>query len=260
MTVIRRSKLERIRYTTDQITMSRRIRRILSHNTSLIGPLAVIITLLAIAAVSKGYVADVVLLFENVIAEYGALGQVFFVCIFFAAALSGFFPLSILAVLAGVAYGLLHGFFLAAVGIILGASGAFLLGRYALRSSIDRWVGKRVSLKRLDSDIGAQGWKIVGLLRLSPITPFSIASYAFSMTKITFPQYLVGTIASLPALFAYVYTGSISSVALHALLLGELKVNAVQMTVMGAGFIATVFAALFLIRLTRKALSSPLSE
>jgi uncharacterized membrane protein YdjX (TVP38/TMEM64 family) len=232
-----------------------RFRSFFSRNSALLGPLALIMILLIIAGLGKEYIADAVLLFEDVVTRSGRLGQVLFVSIFFLAGLCGIFPLSVLAILGGAAYGLMAGFFLSTAGLFLSASGAFLLGRYVLRSNIDRWLANRVSLSRLDNEIGAQGWKIVGLLRLSPLAPFSISSYAFSMTRISFRAYLVGTIATLPSLFAYVYMGSISEIALHAFLLGELEFDAAQLTIMGAGFIATVVLALFLVRIARKALS-----
>jgi len=237
-----------------------RFRSFFSKNSVLLGPLALIVALLLIATLGKEYIADAVLLFEDVVTRSGRFGQVLFVGIFFLAGLSGIFPLSVLAILGGAAYGLMAGFFLSFAGLFLGASGAFLLGRYALRSSIDRWLAKRVSLSRLDNEIGAQGWKIVGLLRLSPLAPFGISSYAFSMTRISFRGYLIGTMAALPSLFAYVYTGSISGVALQAFLLGELELNPVQLTILGAGFIATVILALFFIRIARRALDNKASE
>ena len=113
-----------------------------------------------------------------------------------------------------------------------------------------------MGLARLDSEIAAHGWKLVGLLRLSPFAPFSMASYAFSMTQVRFSAYLLGTIGVLPPLFAFVYTGSISGVALNAILLGETELNQVQMFVIGAGFIATVVVALLFVKIARRALIS----
>ena len=123
--------------------MSNCIKAVVAQKASILGPLTLIVFLVTFGALSKGYVADAILLFEDIVGRYGALGQVFFVGVFFVAALSGVFPLSPLAVLGGVAYGLVNGFLLAAAGIFLGASGAFFLGRYALRSSIHRWIAKQ---------------------------------------------------------------------------------------------------------------------
>lgn len=232
-----------------------RIQTFLSKNALLIGPLVLMVTLLTVGVLGKGFIVDVAMLFEATVEEYGALGYFFFICIFFLAALCGVFPLSLLAVLGGMAYGLLYGFALGVIGIFTGAAAAFLLGRYALRSTVEWWLTERVALSKLDSEIGANGWKIVGLLRLSPFTPFSIASYAFSMTKISFGAYMVGTIGAVPSLFAFVYTGSISAVALNALLLGQTKLNDVQVTVFGVGFIATVVVAFLFVRIARRALT-----
>jgi uncharacterized membrane protein YdjX (TVP38/TMEM64 family) len=131
----------------------RRIRTFLLRNSFLIGPLVLIAVLISAAVIGREYITDFLLLFENVVAKYGVLGQVFFVGMLILATLSGVIPLSLFALLGGVAYGLGQGFLLSFLGIMLGAAGAFLLGRYAFRSSVDRWVSKRVALSKLDQEI-----------------------------------------------------------------------------------------------------------
>jgi uncharacterized membrane protein YdjX (TVP38/TMEM64 family) len=41
----------------------------------------------------------------------------------------------------------------------------------------------------IDKAVTVNGWKIITLLRLSPITPFNILNYALSLTKIKFWEY-----------------------------------------------------------------------
>lgn len=236
------------------MTVMARIQTFLAQKSSLLGPIALFLILLAIGTAGKGYFVEVAMLFRQTVENAGALGYLIFVGVFVIAALSGVFPLSLLAILGGMMFGLTSGFLMAVIGIFLGASGAFFLGRYALRSTVERWLSRRVGLSRLDKEIGAHGWKLVGLLRLSPFAPFSMASYAFSMTRVQFGAYLLGTIGVLPPLFAFVYTGSISGVALDAILLGESELNEVQMVVIGAGFVATVAVALLFVRIARRAL------
>ena len=231
-----------------------RIQAFLEGKSALLGPFALLLALLAVGSLGKDYLFGAAMLFRETVENAGPMGYVLYIGVFVVAALSGIFPLSVLAVLGGMIFGLLSGFILAIVGIFAGAAGAFVLGRYVFRSSVEQWLSKRVGLARLDSEIGAHGWKLVGLLRLSPFAPFSMASYAFSMTKIRFDAYLLGTIGVLPPLFAFVYTGSISSVALNAFLLGETELNEVQMIVAGCGFVATVVVALLFVRIARRAL------
>ena len=233
-----------------------RIQAFLEGKSALLGPIALLIGLLAVGSLGKNYFLDAAVLFRETVENAGALGYVLFVAVFFVAALSGIFPLSVLAFLSGMIFGLLAGFMLAVFSIFIGAAGAFLLGRYVFRSSVEKWLSRRVGLARLDAEIGAHGWKLVGLLRLSPFAPFSMASYAFSMTQVRFEAYLLGTIGVLPPLFAFVYTGSISSVALNAFLLGQTELNEVQMIVAGCGFLATIIVALLFVRIARRALLS----
>ena len=106
------------------------------------------------------------------------------------------------------------------------------------------------------SGVGHTSQRLESCHRLSPFAPFSMASYAFSMTRISFGAYLVGTIGALPALFAFVYKGSISSIALNALLLGQLELNEIQIAVVAVGFVATIAVSLLFVRIARRALIS----
>jgi uncharacterized membrane protein YdjX (TVP38/TMEM64 family) len=68
----------------------------------------------------------------------------------------------------------------------LGAFFAFLAGRFLLRS----WVSKRVQdypkFAAVDEAISQEGWKIVLLVRLSPVIPFNLLNYALAITDVTF--------------------------------------------------------------------------
>ena len=54
----------------------------------------------------------------------------------------------------------------------------------------------------------AQGFRIVFLLRLSPVFPFNLLNYALGLTRVRFVDYLVASIGMLPATFLYVYYGA----------------------------------------------------
>jgi uncharacterized membrane protein YdjX (TVP38/TMEM64 family) len=66
----------------------------------------------------------------------------------------------------------------------LGATLAFLIGRYFAR----QWVAARLAnypkFKAVDEAVAREGWKIVALTRLSPVFPFSLLNYAFGLTNV----------------------------------------------------------------------------
>ena len=108
----------------------------------------------------------------------------------------------------------------------------------------------------IDRAIGEQGWKIVGLLRLSPAVPFSISNYLYGMTAIRFvPYVLVSWIAMLPGTFLYVYLGALAADGV------ESAVGAQNSPASGAewalrlvGLLATVAVTLLVVRIARRAI------
>ena len=71
------------------------------------------------------------------------------------------------------------------------------------------WVG--VGRSAIDHALGAQGWKIVGLLRLSPVMPLGLSTYLFGVTSIDFVPYaLASAFGVIPGTLMYVYFGSVA--------------------------------------------------
>ncbi|KAG0283968.1 hypothetical protein BGZ96_011675 [Linnemannia gamsii] len=70
------------------------------------------------------------------------------------------------------------------VGDILGAVGSFLFGRYIFYDWVKGMMSKHPKFTALDGVIKDDGWKIVVMLRLTPI-PFNLITYFFSITSIT---------------------------------------------------------------------------
>ncbi len=56
-----------------------------------------------------------------------------------------------------------------------------------------------------------EGWKIVGLARLSPLFPFNLLNYAFGLTDISLRDYFFATwLGMIPGVVMYVYIGSLA--------------------------------------------------
>ena len=120
-----------------------------------------------------------------------------------------FVPGSALTVGAGVAFGLLWGTVLVSVASTVGAALAFLVARYLLRERVARWVEGRRKFELVDRAVGEKGWKIVALTRLSPVLPFNLQNYAYGLTRVSFPGYVLASwVAMLPGTLLYVYLGA----------------------------------------------------
>jgi len=107
-----------------------------------------------------------------------------------AAAICLFVPASILIVAGGVLFGPFSGFLYGWIGGLVGASGAFLIGRTLGRDLIVSLLGTRT--RRYDDLIARNGFATVLYVRLLN-TPYTPMNYGFSLTKVRFRDYFFGT-------------------------------------------------------------------
>ncbi len=185
--------------------------------------------------------------------DSGLAGLAFIAVAFFLAALVGFIPGALLGLAAGAIFGLQQGFCASAIGSIVGAAAAFGLSRSFLRPFIAAALTRHGVLARLDGMLGAEGWRLVALLRVSPVMPFSLASYALGLSRIGLADYLLGTLASLPALFGYVALGALGGYG--ARLHGGVGYN-IHLALLGLGAAATLALIVHLSRLLGRALKT----
>ena len=78
------------------------------------------------------------------------------------------------------------------VGAMIGSFLAMLLGRYLLRSTIERKALKYRIFRAIDTALKTEGFKFTVLLRLCPLIPFSILNYIFGLTSVSIKNYLFG--------------------------------------------------------------------
>ena len=95
--------------------------------------------------------------------------------VLFAVAVVLLVPGMFLSIGSGAAFGLAAGTLVAWLGTVLGQVGAFLLGRYLLRDVVVAYLEKRVPhFRAVDAGISEDGWRLVLLLRLSPVLPYNL--------------------------------------------------------------------------------------
>ncbi len=174
-----------------------------------------------------------------------------------------FLPGAILTLSAGFLYGPLWGTVIASPASVLGATGAFLIGRTAAR----RWVRAKVSTSprfaALQEAIGREGTKILVLVRLSPVSPFSLVNYAFGLTSLSLRNYVLGSwIAMLPGTFLYVYLGSVitDAAGLASGANPPAGGSAAQRVLLWVGLAATLAVVVVVTRTARSALARAVPE
>ena len=183
----------------------------------------------------------------------GFLGALVFIGVYILATVL-FVPGSILTMGAGFVFGLLWGTIYVSIGSTLGATAAFLVGRYLTRDWIAGKVEGNKRFKSIDDAVGREGWKIVGLTRLSPIFPFNMSNYAYGLTKVDLKGYFFASwIGMIPGTLMYVYIGSVAGDI--ATLGGARSRTTLEWVLYGVGLLATVVVTVFVTRLAKKALS-----
>jgi len=94
------------------------------------------------------------------------------------------------------------------IGACIGATFAFLLGRYLLRDWAKQLTLKYSVFEAIDKALGQKGFRIMALLRLSPIIPFNALNYCAGITAIHLSDYIWAFSAMLPGTVLYVFIGS----------------------------------------------------
>lgn len=122
-------------------------------------------------------------------------------------------PEALLTIAAGFAWGL-WGLPIVLIAATIGASLAFLVARYAARDKVRQLFESRRKIAAIDKAVAEDGWKIVALLRLSPLIPFNLQNYLFGVTAIPFPHFVAATFTGIiPGTALYTYLGALGNAA-----------------------------------------------
>ena len=138
---------------------------------------------------------------RDTIAAYPAAPLVFLAAHVLASLL--FIPRTLLAIAAGLLFGVWWGLLWAALGSVLGAVAGFLIARYVNSGWLDLESIPKIGPVLLRAERG--GWRAVTALRLIPIVPHSLANYALGLTRLPLGPYALGSLlGQLPMTIAYV--------------------------------------------------------
>ena len=184
----------------------------------------------------------------------GKWGPVLFIALYVVATVL-LIPGSVLTLGAGAVYGRLWGCVYCSIGATLGATAAFLVGRYVARDWVARRIAGNPTFMAVDKAVAQEGWKIVGLTRLSPVFPFVLLNYAFGVTRVSLRDYFLASwLGMLPGAVMYAYLGSLAGEAA-----GPHQRTTVEWTLYGVGLVATIVVTIFITRLARRALAKKIA-
>jgi uncharacterized membrane protein YdjX (TVP38/TMEM64 family) len=190
----------------------------------------------------------------------GFAGSIAFIVIYNIATLL-FIPGSLLSSAGGCLFGMGWGSVYVLIAAVLGATWAFLCGRYLSRAWVYRKISKYPQFQAIDRAIAREGWKIVLLTRLSPIFPFNLLNYAFGVTQVSFKDYLIGSFGMIPGAVMYVYLGALAGdLATLDRSHPTIETQTIQWIVRSMGLIATIATTIYITRLAQQALAQSISD
>ncbi len=193
---------------------------------------AALAALIVLGRQAGGYVLG----FAAWVQGLGAWGPVVFIAGYVLATVA-FVPGVVLTLAAGVIFGL-----------------AFLVGRYLARAAVERRIAANPRFAAIDRAVGAEGRKIVFLLRLSPVFPFNLLNYALGLTRVRFADYLTASVGMLPGTVLYVYSGKLLGDVTALAGGAAVEKGAGYYAVVVLGLLATVAVTVVVTRTARRAL------
>src|SRR3989442_11271532 len=210
---------------------------------------------LIVLAVKYFHVQDLLKAALDWIGKLGPRGPVIFIGLYIVATVL-FVPGSVLTLGAGAVFGVVLGSVCVSISATLGATAAFLVGRYLARDAIARKIEKNEKFATIDRAVADEGWKIVLLTRLSPVFPFTLLNYAFGLTRVRLSHYVLASwIGMMPGTVMYVYLGSLVNVGA-----GHRQRTTGEWVLYGVGLVATIAVTVFVTRLAMKALAKKISS
>jgi uncharacterized membrane protein YdjX (TVP38/TMEM64 family) len=162
-------------------------------------------------------------------------------------------PVFLMTIAAGYFFGLVPGVLSVWAGATAGAAAAFLLGRHAARDRVALAAARSPRFAAIDRAVGRKGWRIVFLLRLSPLIPFVLSNYFYGITSVPFGQYVLASGAGMLPLLAFY--ASLGAAARRAARGEPPPVGTTPWVVFAVGAAITIAAAAYVRSLARKAVA-----
>lgn len=188
--------------------------------------------------------------------QAGAWGALLFVLSYVVGAFL-FVPAAMLTSVAGYTFGIVWGTLIAIPGTALSGFAVFWLSRTLLRRTVEHWLKDDPRFIIVDQLLARFGARAIVLLRLSPVSPFSILNYAFGLTGIPKSHYLIATtLGTIPGSIFYAQLGA-AAPHLGSIVEGRLPDGGYIQTVsLLVGLVLTAAVGIWLSVMAKRALAA----
>jgi uncharacterized membrane protein YdjX (TVP38/TMEM64 family) len=124
-------------------------------------------------------------------------------------------PSWIFPIAAGAAFGARWGIAASLASAVAGALAAFLIGRHLVRDKVERAAKRNTTFAAVDKAVRREPWKVVALLRLSPVLPSGLKSYFLGLTGVRTATYaFASAVGMLPGIAIKAYVGDVGREAI----------------------------------------------
>ncbi|CAM6048826.1 unnamed protein product [Sphagnum compactum] len=203
----------------------------------------------AVGFLYREQINDILTQYSDFLEGYGSARYVLFVLGYAGLELVLAIPAVPLTMSAGLLFGTLYGTMLLH---IRHATVSFLIARYLARDRILAMVKDNKKFLAIDKAIDKDGFRVVTLLRLSPLLPFSIGNYLYGLTSVKLLPYVLGSwLGLLPGTWAYVRAGATGRASIKQVSEAIFPGDPQQYWTVGIGLVATVVAASYVSRLAK---------
>lgn len=213
--------------------------------------------LIAVAFISLSFflpVGEWLLGFIDWVRGYGAWGGILYGVVY-ALLTVLLIPGSLLTLAAGFLYGPWWGLLLISPASVLGATLAFVCGRYLMRDWVQGKIADFPKFSAVDRAMEGQGFRIVALLRLSPIFPFTWLNYALGVTGVSLGSYVLGSfLGMIPGTLLYLYIGSLATSLTDFTTSGAGEGSTMKWVLYAVGLLATIAATVLVTKYAKAAL------
>ncbi len=186
------------------------------------------------------------------IQELGAFAPLGFIALFVVVT-PVFISVDTLCFAAGLLFSLGAALFYMAIATYLASALIFFLGRYLFKERVVAFIANHKQLATLDSTISKQPFKLMFLLRLTPL-PFAMLSYAFSVTQARFWPYLGATSGILIYNASLVYMGYTTK-HLAGLVSGAAKQSGVSYPLLALGVVMSLLVLFYVTKIARETIN-----
>lgn len=171
---------------------------------------------------------------------------------------SVFVPDTVLAIVAGLVFGLWTGTVLVVTGALLAAALQYALARRLLRARIEKAVATRPKMRAIRHAVLGQQLRLQVLLRLTPLNPASV-SYVLGASGVRASGFLLACLALIPLLFVEVWLGRTGSEVAGAAQAGASSDHA-HLVTSAVGLAACLLVGVLVTRAASRALKEAVEQ